>query len=103
MPKLTHYEKIMYALADEMAKRLGLEEDWIATAHWLDRRALEDGIDLGVRYDNPRNWSHDLIESLRFHVDFEQRWPNGVQDLEGTGENAEDLFWHIMPSFSRGD
>lgn len=98
MPKLTHYEKIMYTLADEMAKRLGLEEDWITMAQWLERQAHDDGIVVGARYDNPQTWSHDLVESLRFHVDFERQWPDGVQEFQGTGESAEDLFWHMMPS-----
>jgi hypothetical protein len=99
LPKMDHSrsEEIRYALAHQMAKRLRQEEDWVSTARWLLDRALESGFDLsGLREDSPEIWSHDLMESLRFHVDFEDYWPDGAVD-EGTGDTAKSLFWHLMP------
>jgi hypothetical protein len=101
MSKLTHRERIMYALADEMAKRLRQEEDWIATASWLRDGALDYGFDLQMRYDNPEIWSFDLIENLRFHVDFESHWAGRVP--RDCGDSAEVLFWFMLPRISRRD
>jgi hypothetical protein len=89
-----------YALADAMAKLLGEEDDWSATASWLRDRALDDGFDLQMRYDSPKNWASDLVENLRFHVDFEKHWADGVPERF---DNAEELFWRMLPHFSRPD
>jgi hypothetical protein len=65
--KLTRSEEIRYALADQMAKRLRREEDWVSKARWLADRAFDDGIDiLGLPEDSPEDWSHNLVESLSF-------------------------------------
>src|SRR5438552_17205862 len=89
--------ELKYALADEMAKRLRLEEDWTSTARWLLDRALDSGFDLsGLREDSPEVWSNDLMDSLGFHVDFEEYWPDGPEE-EGTGDDAETLFWCLLP------
>jgi hypothetical protein len=50
MSNLTRNEEIMYALADAMAKLLGEEDDWSATASWLRDRALDDGFDLQMSF-----------------------------------------------------
>ena len=72
-------EELMCALADKMAELLRQEEDWHATARWLDSRARDDGFDLSLRYDNPELWSRDLVENLRLHVSFASQWPDGLQ------------------------
>jgi hypothetical protein len=100
MSKLTRSEEIMNALTDEMAIYLRKEDDWSATASWLRDRALDDGFDLQMRYDNPENWSFDLVENLRFHVDFERHWADGMPEHF---ENAEELFWRMLPQISRRD
>jgi hypothetical protein len=93
----SHHEELRYALAKQMAKRLRCEEDWVSTARWLLDQALEAGFDLsGLRENDPETWSHDLIASLSFHVDFEDYWPDGAVE-DGTGETAESLFWELMP------
>lgn len=100
MSTLTPNEKIMYTLAEQMAKCLRQEEDWRTTASWLRDRALDDGFNLQMRYDTPENWSFDLIENLRFHVDFEKHWADGVPEHF---DNAEELFWRMLPHISRRD
>jgi hypothetical protein len=72
------------------------EASWYDAATWIDKRALEEGIDLCADFENPESFSHSLVEGMRSHTDFEQRLPNGVADLERF-EVAEELFWHLMP------
>ena len=94
--KLTRSE-FKYALADQMAKRLRQEENWISTASSLLNQAFDKGIDLlGLRENSPEEWSNDLMDSLGFHVEFEDYWPDGPEE-EGTGDDAETLFWCLMP------
>ena len=57
MSELTRREMIMDALAVQMGKLLRQEDDWVATASWLSDRALDDGFDLQMRYDNPEIWA----------------------------------------------
>jgi predicted PolB exonuclease-like 3'-5' exonuclease len=96
---LTEHEKLECAFAKEMTKRLRLEEDWVATAADLANRALENGFDLQMRYDDPATWAEDLVVNLEFHVNFERLGaPN-----DGTGESAEDLFWHMIPHVPRNE
>ena len=94
--KLTR-SQLKYAIADQMAKRLRQEENWIATARSLLNQAFDHGIDLpGLRENSPEEWSNDFMDSLSFHVNFEDYWPDGPEE-EGTGDDAEALFWHLMP------
>jgi hypothetical protein len=72
-----------------MAKRLRQEENWISTARSLLNQAFDQGIDLlGLGENRPEEWSNDLMESLDFHVDFEDYWPDGPEE-EGTGVTKE--------------
>jgi hypothetical protein len=72
------------------------EAGWYNAGCWIDKMALEKGIDLAADFETPESFSRSLIEGMRFHTDFQQRFPNGVDDLERF-EVAEELFWELMP------
>jgi hypothetical protein len=74
---------------------------WYNAANWIDEMALEKGIDLAADLETPESFSRTLIEGMRFHTDLQQRFPNGVDDLERF-EVAQELFWELMPR-SEGD
>jgi len=73
------------------------EAGWYEAARWIDSRALEYGFDLGANFDSAERFAESLMEGMRFHVDLEQRFPNGIADFEHH-EVAEELFWCIMPA-----
>jgi hypothetical protein len=54
------------------------------------------GNDLAADFDSAEKFAESLMEGMRFHVDLEERFPNGVADFEHH-EVAEELFWHLMP------
>ena len=58
------------------------EAVWREAACWIDKRALEEGIDLYADFGSPESFSHSLVEGMRFHTDFAQRFPKGLADLE---------------------
>lgn len=74
----------------------GDEAGWRDAASWIDRRAIEEGIDLSADFENVEAFAHSVVEAMRFHADLEQRFPNGKGDL-AQFESAEELFWHLMP------
>jgi hypothetical protein len=94
MSNLTYRQSIMDELASWMAKLLHQEDDWDATASSLRDRALDDGLDLHLRYDSREMWARDLLDNLGFHVDFVAQWPNGVPEFSDC--SAEDLFWQMI-------
>ena len=71
------------------------ESGWYNAACWIDEMASEKGINLAADFETPESFSRSVIEGLRF-TDLEQRFPNGVDDLEPF-EVAEELFWKLMP------
>lgn len=88
-------------LRDEVGCKLAqlLKDDeagWYNAACWIDKMALDKGIDLAADFETPERFSRSLIEGMRFHTDFQQRFPNGVDDLDRF-EVAEELFWQLMP------
>jgi hypothetical protein len=90
-------DQLRGAVASKLAQLL--KDDgagWSEAARWIDKRALEEGIDLFADFESPEHFSNSLVEGMRFHTDFEQRFPNGLADL-GRFESAEELFWHLMP------
>jgi hypothetical protein len=85
----------------ELAERLTqlLKDDeagWYNAARWIDSRALEHGFDLAADFDSAESFADSLMEGMRFHVDLEDRFPNGIADFAHC-EVAEELFWHLMP------
>lgn len=85
------------AVADKMAQLLKDDEaGWYEAASWIDKRALEEGVDLYADFGSSESFSRSLVEGMRFHADLKQRFPNGVSDLDQF-EVAEELFWHLMP------
>lgn len=72
------------------------EAGWYDAACRIDRMALEKGIDLAADFETPESFSRSLIEGMRFHTDFQQRFPNGLDDLKRF-EGAEELFLELMP------
>jgi hypothetical protein len=48
------------------------------------------------RVDSPEIFARSVIEGMRFHCNFEARFPTGVSDLDRF-EVAQELFWHLMP------
>jgi hypothetical protein len=90
-------DELRSAVAYKLAQLLKDDEaGWYEAASWIDKRALEEGIDLGADFESPEGFSDSLVEGMRFHTDFEQRFPNGAADLERF-EVAEELFWRLMP------
>jgi hypothetical protein len=65
-------------------------------ACWIEVMGLDKGIDLAADFETPENFSHSLIVGMRFHTDFPQRLPNGLDDL-APFEVTEELFWGLMP------
>src|SRR5216684_1639752 len=57
------------------------ESGWYNAACWIDEMASEKGINLAADFETPESFSRSVIEGLRF-TDLEQRFPNGVDDLE---------------------
>ena len=90
-------ESLRDAIADKLAQFLRDDEaGWRAAAHWIDKRALEEGIDIAAEFDSPEVFARSLIEGMRFHCDLVQRFPSGAEYLDRF-EVAEELFWHLMP------
>jgi hypothetical protein len=73
------------------------EAGWQKAAQWIDKLALENGIDLGAQFDSPEMFARSLVEGMRFHSDFSRRFPGGAANLDQF-EVAEELFWHLMPN-----
>ena len=63
----------------------------------IDSRALELGFDLAADFESPERFVVSVMKGMRFHIDVEQRFPNGKSDFEHH-EIAEELLWHVMPS-----
>jgi len=90
-------ELIREAVSSKLAELLKNDEaGWQEAAHWIDKRALEEGIDLWAEFNSPEEFARSLMEGMRFHCDLERLFPSGSADLEGF-EVAEELFWHLMP------
>jgi len=88
-------------LRSELALKLSqlLKDDesgWYEAARGIDSRAVEHGFDLGADFDSAGRFADSLVEGMRFHVELEQRFPNGAADFDHH-EVAEELFWHLMP------
>jgi hypothetical protein len=95
-------DALRQAVACKLAELLKCDEaGWYGAASWIDTRALDEGIDLFADFESPEHFSHSLVETMRFHTDFEQRFPNGIADLNRF-EVAEELFWHLMPYHPSG-
>jgi hypothetical protein len=93
------------ALLREIAERLALllkddDAGWSRAAQRLDSSALSDGVDLFASYDGPWDWAWSVVQSLACHVDFSARFPDGVPPVNNY-EMVEDLFWQLMPHYSR--
>jgi hypothetical protein len=91
-----------YLRRSEVAGKLAqlLKDDeagWYEAARWIDSCALEHGFDLGANFDSAERFAESLMEGMRFHVDLQQKFPNGIADFEHH-EVAEELFWCIMPA-----
>ncbi len=89
------------ALRDAIAQKLAqlLRDDeagWYNAARWIDKRALEEGIDLFADFESPGVFASSLVEGMRFHTDFARCFPNGPVELERF-EVAEELFWELFP------
>src|ERR1700730_12532175 len=85
------------AVACKLAQLLKDDEaGWYEAASWIDKRALEEVIDVTADFESPEGFSHSLVEGMRFHTDLHKRCPNGIIDVERF-EFAEELFWHLMP------
>jgi hypothetical protein len=94
-------DDLRWAIASKLAELLKKDEaGWREAASWIDKRALEEGIDLCADFGSPESFSHSLVDGMRFHTDFAERFPNGLADLERF-EVAEELFWHLMPRSER--
>jgi hypothetical protein len=94
-------DELRDAVSAKLAQLLKDDEaGWHEAARWLEKRALEEGIDLFAHFESPEEFSHSLVEGMRFHTDFEQHFPNGVTDL-ARFEIAEELFWHLLPHSER--
>jgi hypothetical protein len=72
------------------------EAGWHEAARWIDKRALEEGIDLGAEFNSPEEFARSLMDGMQFHSDLEKLFPRGSADL-AQFEVAEELFWHLMP------
>ena len=84
-------------VADKLAKLLKKDVvGWHEAALWIDSQALEHGFDVAANFDNAQSFAESFMEGMRFHVDLEQRFPNGVADFKHYSV-AEELFWHLMP------
>jgi len=93
----TSLDDLRSAVGDKMTQLLKDDETgWFDAASWIDKRALAEGIDLYADFGTAESFSRSLVDGMRFHTDFEQRFPNGVSDLDRF-EVAEELFWHLMP------
>jgi hypothetical protein len=90
-------EVFSFAVASKLMELLRDDEGgWYDAASWIDQRAIEEGLDLYADFRDVETFSHSLVEAMRVHADFDQRFPNGQVDLERF-ETAEELFWHLMP------
>lgn len=83
-------------LSERTAQRLAQlliddEAGWYDAARWLDKRALEEGLDLFANYDDPTLWARSTVEALGYP---RGRFPD--RPLE-CFETAEELFWALMP------
>jgi hypothetical protein len=91
------WDEVRSAVACKLAQLLKEDQaGWYNAASWINKRALEEGIDLYADLESPESFSNSFVEGMRFHVDLDQRFPNGVIDVERF-EHAEELFWHTMP------
>lgn len=90
-------EILRQAIAQKLAQLLKDDEaGWLNAARWIDKRALEEGIDLAAEFDSPDVFARTLMDGMRFHVDLSRRFPRGEAHLEHF-ESAEELFWRLMP------
>jgi hypothetical protein len=90
-------ELIRDAVSSKLAELLKDDEaGWHEAARWIDKQALEEGIDLWAEFDSPEKFARSLLEGMRFHCDLETLFPRGPADWERF-EVAEELFWHLMP------
>jgi len=71
------------------------EAGWYEAARWIDRRSLEEGIDLYASLESPESFSASLVEAIKFRTNFQQRLLNGIDDLKNY-ETAEELFWSLL-------
>jgi hypothetical protein len=72
------------------------EAGWYNAACWIDKMAIEKGVDLAADFETPERFAKSLIDGTGFHTDLQLLFPNGVDDLERV-EVAEELFWKLMP------
>jgi hypothetical protein len=94
-------ELLADAVVDKLVQLLTEDEaGWLSAAHWIDGRALDEGIDLFAQFDSAEIFARSLLEGLRGHIRLNDRLPNGVAEL-ARFEVAEELFWHLMPKRSR--
>jgi hypothetical protein len=90
-------DELRDAIAVKLAQLLREDEaGWRNAARWIDKRALEEGVDLAAEFDSPEVFARSLIDGMRFHVNLLERFPTGTAELHRF-EVAEELFWHIMP------
>lgn len=88
-------DELRDAIVRKLAQLLRDDEaGWHNAARWIDKRALEEGIDLFADFEGPEIFARSLVEGMRFRTDFERRFPNGPVDVERF-EVAEELFWEL--------
>jgi len=88
------------AIAKKLAELLEIDEaGWERAARWIDRLALEDGLDLCAEWESPQEFATSVVTTLRWYIDME-RFSDGLASVHDY-DVAEELFWTIFPDWRR--